>query len=214
MVQGEKKRRRALWIALAVVVVLLVPVGYIAIPILTHQNSGESGQAAASTEWPTEVTATGADGRERSFTVSVPDASTPPDLSALSAGDRLIVNGTGYDAGQGIYVAICTIPADSATKPGPCIGGVPDQAGEEVDEGTIQYAPSNWINDAFAWKLFGSRSYDDEAAGTFTAYLEVGEPVSDQLDCTVDECGVFTRNDHTAMNDRVQDLFVPVSFVR
>jgi len=216
MVQGaptrQRKRRRGLWIALAAVVVLLVPVGFVLVPILVHQNSGESGQVAAEFEWPLEVTATGDDGRERSFTVSTPDASTTPDLSALGAGDRLVVSGTGYDAAQGIYVAICRIPADAATKPGPCIGGVPDQANEEVAEGTIQYAPSNWINDAFAWKLFGSRSYDNEAEGTFTAYLEVGDPVSDQLDCTIDDCGIFTRNDHTAMNDRVQDLYVPVAF--
>ena len=210
--ERQGKRRRALWIALAVIVVLLIPVAFIAVPILTHRNSGESGQVASGTAWPTEVTATGADGRERSFTVSAADAATPLDTSALSTGDRLVVSGTGYDAAQGIYVAICRIPADASTKPGPCIGGVPDSAGEEVAEGTIQYAPSNWINDAFAWKLFGSRSYDDEDAGTFTAYLEVGDPVSDDLDCTVDACGIFTRNDHTALSDRVQDLYVPVDF--
>ena len=212
MAGGEKKRHRGLWIALAVVVVLLIPVAVIAIPILAHQNSGESGQIEAESAWPTEVMATGADGRERLFTVSSPDSAVPLDTSALTPGDRIVVTGAGYDASQGIYVAICRIPDDAATKPGPCIGGVPDQAAEEVDEGTVQYAPSNWINDAFAWKLFGSRSYDNEADGTFTAYLEVGDPVGDGLDCTVDACGIFTRNDHTAMNDRVQDLYVPVGF--
>jgi hypothetical protein len=28
----------------------------------------------------------------------------------------------------------------------------------------------------------------------------------------VDACGIYTRNDHTALNDRVQDLFVPVAW--
>jgi hypothetical protein len=50
------------------------------------------------------------------------------------------------------------------------------------------------------------------ATGTFTAYLLVGESKDDKVDCTVDACGIYTRNDHTALNDRVQDLFVPVRF--
>ena len=32
------------------------------------------------------------------------------------------------------------------------------------------------------------------------------------FDCRVDACGIFTRNDHTALSDRVQDLYVPVAF--
>jgi hypothetical protein len=76
----------------------------------------------------------------------------------------------------------------------------------------VQYAPSNWINDDWAWKLFGARSYDDLAAGTFTAYIEVGDPAGSGFDCRVDKCGIFTRNDHTALNDRVQDVYIPVGF--
>ncbi len=59
-----------------------------------------------------------------------------PDTSALTVGEHLVVSGSGYDPSRGIYVAICVIPADPATKPGPCIGGVPDQAEQEVAEGT------------------------------------------------------------------------------
>ena len=212
MTQTVKRRRRWPWIALALAVIVLVPVGIIGVPILVHQNQGESGQVEAAVEWPLEVTAEGADGRTRAFTVISPQPGGAVDTSALSAGDRIVVSGTGYDASQGIYVAICKIPDDATVKPGPCIGGVPEQSQETVDEGTIQYASSNWINDAFAWKLFGSRSYDDVETGTFTAYLEVGDPVGDELDCTVDACGIFTRNDHTALSDRVQDLYVPVGF--
>ena len=214
MTQTGKRRRRWPWIVLALVVLLLVPVAIVAVPILAHQNHGESGQLEAQDQWPLEVTADGADGRTRSFTVVSPDPGGTVDTSALAPGDRIVVSGTGYDASQGIYVAICKIPDDAATKPGPCVGGVPEQSQETVEEGTIQYAPSNWINDAFAWKLFGSRSYDDVETGTFTAYLEVGDPVGDELDCTVDACGIFTRNDHTALSDRVQDLYVPVGFAR
>jgi hypothetical protein len=131
--------------------------------------------------------------------------------SALSAGERLVVTGSGYDGSTGIYVAICRIPRDGV-KPGPCIGGVPDQGGKQVDAGAVQYAPSNWINDDWAWKLFGARSYDSVADGTFTAYVEVGDPVSTSLDCTKVRCGIFTRNDHTALSDRVQDVHLPVAF--
>jgi hypothetical protein len=206
-----RPRRRARWIVLAIVVVLLVPVALIVVPILTHDNQGESHQEASSIEWPLTATATGDDGRTRSFTVSAADGKML-DTALLEPGTRIVVTGSGYDASQGIYVAICKIPADATTKPGPCVGGVPEQGTQEVDEGTVQYAPSNWINDDWAWKLFGSRSYDDVDAGTFTAYIEVGEPEAEGLDCTVDRCGIYTRNDHTALNDRVQDLYIPVGF--
>ena len=51
-----------------------------------------------------------------------------------------------------------------------------EQSPRPRQAGTIQYAPSNWINDDWAWKLFGARSYDDREAGTFTAYIEVADP--------------------------------------
>ena len=214
MTETTKPRRRVRWwwIALAVLVVVLVPVTIVVVPILTHQNQGLSGQQPAAEAWPLSVSATGDDGRTRSFTVSSPEAGEVVDTSNLTVGEKLVVSGTGYDGSRGIYVAICKIPDDPATKPGPCIGGVPDQAEQTVDAGTVQYAASNWINDDWAWKLFGARSYDDLEAGTFTAYLVVGEPTDAKLDCNVDACGIYTRNDHTALSDRVQDLYVPVSF--
>lgn len=206
------RRRWIILAALAALVVVLVPVAIVVVPILTHGSQGTAGQVPATEEWPLSVTAHGADGRDRSFVVESGDAGVALDTSALFPGQQLIVRGTGFDGSRGIYVAICKIPNDPATKPGPCIGGVPDQEQQDVESGTVQYAASNWINDDWAWKLFGARSYDSIADGTFTAYLVVGEPTDDQLDCTVDACGIFTRNDHTALSDRVQDLYVPVSF--
>ena len=208
----KPRRVRWWWIVLAALVVVLVPVAIIAVPILTHQNQGLSGQEEAVETWPLTVTAEGDDGRERSFTVMSPEPGGSVDTSALEVGQKLVVSGTGYDPSRGIYVAICKIPSDASVKPGPCIGGVPETEGEAVEAGSVQYAPSNWINDDWAWKLFGARSYDDLSTGTFTAYIEVGDPVSDALDCTVDKCGIYTRNDHTALSDRVQDLYVPVAF--
>ena len=196
---------------IAALVVVLVPVAIVVVPILTHQDQGLSEQADSGEEWPLTVTATGDDGRERSFTVLSTEPGGEVDTSALQVGDRLVVSGTGYDSSRGIYVAICKVPA-VGEKPGPCIGGVPESDGETIEAGTIQYAASNWINDDWAWKLFGARSYDDLASGTFTAYLEVGSPAAENLDCAVDACGIFTRNDHTALSDRVQDLYIPVAF--
>ena len=208
---GSKRRIRWWWIVLAALVVVLVPVAFVVVPIVVHENQGLSGQADAGAGWPTSVTATGDDGRTRSFDVLSPEAGASVDTSALAEGDRIVVSGTGYDPSRGIYVAVCRIPDEVGGKPGPCIGGVPEQEGAG-EVGAVDYAPSNWINDDWAWKLFGARSFDDRDAGTFTAYIEVGPPVSDELDCTVDACGIFTRNDHTALSDRVQDLYVPVAF--
>ena len=208
---ARSRRRRWPWIVLAALVVVLVPVAVIVVPILTHQNQGISTQEPTTEEFPTTVVATGDDGRERTLEVTAADGGSV-DTSALAAGDQLIVHGSGYDPSRGIYVALCVIPADPTVKPGPCIGGVPDQENEDVAVGTIQYAPSNWINDDWAWKLFGARSYDDLDAGTFTAYVVVGEPAGEGFDCRVDACAIYTRNDHTAASDRVQDVFIPVGF--
>ncbi len=208
---GRPRRRRWPWIVLVAAVVLLTPIAIIGIPILTHQDQGVSTQEPSAEEWPTSVVATGDDGRERTLEVTAADGG-PVDTSAIVEGEQLIVHGSGYDPTRGIYVAICVIPDDPAVKPGPCIGGVPDQENEAVEAGTIQYAPSNWINDDWAWKLFGARSYDDLEAGTFTAYVLVGPPTADGIDCLVQTCGIVTRNDHTAASDRVQDVFIPIAF--
>jgi hypothetical protein len=155
------------WIILAALVVVLVPIAIVVVPILTHGNQGTAGQVPATEEWPLSVTAHGADGRDRSFSVESGDEGVALDTSALVPGQQLIVRGEGFDGSR------------------------------------------DW-----AWKLFGARSYDSVEEGTFTAYLVVGEPADAKLDCTVDACGIFTRNDHTALSDRVQDLYVPVGFAR
>jgi len=205
------RRRRWPWIVAGILVLVLIPAAVLGLPILLHQNQGVSNQEEAVVEWPEDAAADGDDGRVRTIAVT-DDSGAEVDTSALEVGQRLIVTGAGFDGSQGIYVAICVIPADSSIKPGPCIGGVPEQTQTEVEVGTIEYAPSNWINDDWAWRLFGARSYDDLGAGTFTAYLEVGDPEGKDFDCRVDACGIFTRNDHTALGDRVQDLYVPVGF--
>ena len=198
--------------SLAGVLIVVVAFGlYLAWPILFPAPTGLSGQQPVS-GYPTEVTATGEDGRTRTLGVSAVDG-TEPDLAALEPGNRLVVEGSGYDAGSGIYVAICAIPDSPDRRPGPCLGGVPS-TDVEGDDGArdIEWAAANWINDDWAWKLFGARGFDDREAGTFTAYIEVVSAADEYVDCSVDACGVYTRNDHTALDNRMQDLYVPVDF--
>nr|WP_207949159.1 hypothetical protein [Microcella frigidaquae] len=191
---------------------LLAIVAAVALPIVLHNPQGSSGQGRVPAgEYPTEVTATGDDGRERTLSVAAENGNAP-DLSAVQAGDRLVVTGAGYDGDRGLYVAVCRIPDELDAKPGPCLGGVGSQEVEEFEEGVVQWAPSNWINEAFAWRLFGARSFDDTATGAFTAYIEVPAAADENVDCTVEACGLYTRNDHTAASDRVQDLYVPLSW--
>lgn len=206
------RRRRWPWIVAGVGILLLAVVAAIAVPILTHVNQGGANQDDAGVEWPLEATATGDDGREREIVIVAVEPGGTVDTSALKPGDRFVVSGTGYDPARGIYVAICAIPDDPATKPGPCLGGVPGGDAVEAEEGAVQFAPSNWINDDWAWKLFGARSYDDRDTGTFTAYLEVPPTSDENVDCRETRCALYTRNDHTAASDRVQDLYIPLGF--
>lgn len=207
---SPRRRRRWPWIVAGVVGAVFIIIAIVVVPIVTHQPQGSSGQARVlDGEFPTSVTATGDDDRTRTISV-VTSEGAEPDLSAVSGGDRLVVSGEGFDPDLGLYVAICKVPAELDARPGPCLGGVGSQEVEQFEEGVVQYAASNWINGAFAWRLFGARSFDDAEAGTFTAYIEVPPVVDDNVDCSVDQCGLFTRNDHTAISDRVQDLYLPL----
>lgn len=210
----EKPRPRRLWpwIVVGALLMVLVPVALVVVPILTHSDSGLANQDPTAEPWPLTATATGDDGRARELSAAAADGVL--DTSALVPGARLVVSGSGYDADRGIYVAFCGIPDSAGEKPGPCLGGIPSQEQQEVEAGAVQFAPSNWINDDWAWRLFGARSFDDRATGAFTAYLVVPEPVGDELDCRVDACAIYTRNDHTAASDRVQDLAIPVGFAQ
>ena len=214
---APRRPRRALrWVLLGIAALdaaLLVVVAIVVVPILTHDDQGTSTQEETGEQWPNSVTATGDDDRIRELSVATEDGG-PVDTSALVPGERIVVTGSGFDGGQGIYVAICVIDAEPDVKPGPCIGGVPatEEGGDQGEVGAVEWSPSTWINDDWAWKLFGARPYDDVAAGTFTAYLEVGDPAIDGIDCASQTCAIVTRNDHTAAADRVQDVRIPVAF--
>ncbi|TBN58011.1 hypothetical protein EYE40_11740 [Glaciihabitans arcticus] len=204
-----RRRVRWWWVALPLAILVLVPVGILTFPILMHRDGGLSQQQPVD-DWPLAVSAKGDDGRTRELMVVSATPGGTVDTAALAKGERIVVSGTGYNPAQGIYVAICVIPESPDIKPGPCLGGVPSGESSSAP-GATDFAPSNWINDDWAWKLFGARGYDD-ADGTFTAYLEVPAPTGDGIDCTAQRCGIYTRNDHTALRDRVQDVYLPVAF--
>jgi hypothetical protein len=213
---AAKKRpilRRALWVVAGILFVSGGVVAWLVAPIITADPQGLSGQELVVEGYPSSVEATGDDGRTRVLGATLENAADRG-LDRLIAGDRIVVTGAGYNPDSGIYVAICAVPNALNEKPGPCLGGVPSQTpGELGNEGAIEYAPSNWINDQWAWRLFGARSFDDRAQGTFSAYIEIPGFADENVDCRDRPCGLYTRNDHTALDDRVQDVYVPIDFV-
>jgi hypothetical protein len=198
--------RRVLIAALVIAVLVLAAAAAVVIPILTHSSAGGSGQESLPEGFVNATSATGADGRTRELVVETLGGN-PADLAALVPGEELVVRGTGFDAGIGIYVAICAVPSIPGEKPSPCLGGIPETA-----EGAIVAETSVWITNDFAWAAFANQGYADAEAGTFAATLLVPEPSSNGLDCTASLCAITTRADHTAANDRVQDLQLPVAF--
>lgn len=213
---ASKKRSSVRWVLGifgAIVVVALTFAAWLVVPIVTASPQGSSGQELSVEGFPTSVTATGDDGRTRVLSVTAVNTDDRG-LDRLIAGDRIVVTGSGYNAASGIYVAVCAVPTEVDLKPGPCLGGVPTTTPRvESVVGAIEYGPSNWINDQWAWRLFGARSFDNRDTGEFTAYIEIPGFKDATLDCRAVTCGLYTRNDHTALDDRVQDIFVPVGFL-
>ncbi|HCS62351.1 MAG TPA: hypothetical protein DIW46_13315 [Microbacterium sp.] len=199
-------------VLISVLVLSLAIVGVVAaivVPILTHSNTGSSGQEIP-TDFAAESSAAGADGRTRTMRVTT-TSGAPADLSALTPGDEVIVSGEGYDAGLGIYVGFCAIPESPEVKPSPCLGGIPEGA-EQGEAAALEALSSAWITNDWAWKSFATQGYDDRDLGSFSVRLTVPEPTIEGLDCTVSECAIATRTDHTAMRERVQDMLLPIAY--
>lgn len=203
--------RAGAWSLSATALVIAAVVAWLLVSVLAGSPQGQSGQVLDVEGYPSTVSALGDDGRERVLSASLEDERRGFD--ELAAGDRIIVSGTGYDAASGIYVALCKVPDSLEVKPGPCLGGVGQRGeGREAIAGVVEYGASNWINDDWAWRLFGARSFDDANVGSFTAYIEAPAESDENVDCTAVRCGLYTRNDHTALEDRVQDVYIPIAF--
>jgi hypothetical protein len=205
--------RWALGVVVGVTVLTGLFVAWLVLPIVTAAPQGSSGQELGVSGFPTSVSAIGDDGRTRVLNATL-QTTDGRGLDRLIAGDRIIVSGSGYNPDSGIYVAVCALPATVDLKPGPCLGGVPETTPNSSSiAGVVEYGPSNWINDQWAWRLFGARSFDNRDTGEFTAYIEVPGSRDDLVNCQEVRCGLYTRNDHTSLEDRVQDLYIPVGFV-
>ncbi|MER6915551.1 endoglucanase [Streptomyces sp. NPDC000594] len=119
------------------------------------------------------------------------------------AGQKVTITGTGYDPGQGVYLAICVLP-EPGKAPSPCIGGA-DMTGKS--------GSSYWITNnppTGAEKLVKPFTVKDGKGG-FTLDLKL-KAQDKNADCTQAACAVVTRADHTASADRSADVIVPITF--
>lgn len=116
-------------------------------------------------------------------------------------GDKVIVEGTGYDVTKGIYIALCVKPVAGAA-PSPCGGGA-DRAGTGGASVWISSNPPGYgVNLAIPYG----------PSGSFRVEFGVGPTINDVIDCRAVDCAIVTKNDHTIYDDRSQDLVIPVTF--
>lgn len=144
----------------------------------------------------TRVSSDGRTGTDGTRTLSLSQAAgLEPD------GQTIAVAGSGYDAGKGIYVALCVIPPRNH-QPSPCGGGV-DVEGQA---GAAQWISSNPPDyGAGLAQPYGP-------GGSFSTRFTVRAQIAAGIDCRQVRCAVVTRADHTRTADRSQDIIVPVSF--
>lgn len=202
-----RPRKFALIALLIVAALVVITVVAVTVPILLHRSAGGSGQEIPA-EIVSKTSARGADARVRML--SAFDASGPAELDEIEAGDVLRIEGLGFDAGIGIYLAVCAIPESTGEKPGPCLGGIP--AGAESGNLDESRLTSAWITNDWAWRNFATHQYSDAAEGSFSVTLEMPEASEEGLDCRETRCAIATRADHTASSDRVQDLLLPIAY--
>jgi hypothetical protein len=135
-------------------------------------------------------------------------AAGPTDLPA--DGGTVDVAGTGYNRGQGIFLAFCVIPGgvkvgDPSTYtslPTPCLPGRDDKDGS-----------SRRITDSAVGTPGITLPY--QAGGSFLTTLNLRPEIKDGVVCDVDvKCAIVTRADFTATADRSYDQYIPVSFGR
>ena len=133
------------WVGGITLTVVVLITAWIVVPIVTGSSAGSSGQELDVAGYPSSVSATGDDGRTRTLAAVFAEGDSA-DFSALGAGDRLIVSGSGFDPSKGIYVAVCKVPDSVGGKPGPCLGGVPSTE-EDGDStvGAVEYAASTGL---------------------------------------------------------------------
>jgi hypothetical protein len=122
--------------------------------------------------------------------------------SGLAPGGEVVdVSGSCFDESKGIYVAFCVVPPPGRV-PQPCGGGV-DMSGSS--------GLSHWISSS-------PPPYGEGVAvpygpgGSFNVTLRPSAALNASVDCRRVACAVVARTDHTRLEDRSQDVIVPVSF--
>lgn len=131
------------------------------------------------------------------------------DTRLSAKGQDVEVFGVGYNADQGIFVALCVIPdsvdvnnpATYTTLPTPCLGGREDKSGA-----------SHRVTNSATGTPGITSAYGPH--GSFRATLRGLKPeISPGTVCDVDvRCAIVTRADFTATSDRSYDMYIPVSF--
>ncbi|GLU50441.1 hypothetical protein [Nocardiopsis ansamitocini] len=100
-------------------------------------------------------------------------------------GQQVIVHGTGFTPGQGFYVAQTAEPQSADSYPS-------------------SYGNPQWL-----------RGGADEDGGFEVAITLAGQYTprgADPVDCIAQQCYLAVFNDHTDINNRAQDVWVPISF--
>lgn len=110
----------------------------------------------------------------------------------------ITVAGTGFDAGAGIYVALCATAADPATAPGPCTAG----GGASV-----------WIS-SNPPEAGADLAKPFDAGGSFEVALDLGATIDGETDCREVACAITVRFDDQRRDDRTGDLALPVTFAK
>jgi hypothetical protein len=122
-------------------------------------------------------------------------------LDLSGDGDTILVSGTGYDESKGIYVGLCVITSPDE-QPSPCGGGIDREGATGASEWISSNPPSYAIGLPIPY----------ESGGSFSVELSVTPAINEVVDCRNVECAIVTKNDHTIIGDRSQDLVIPVTF--
>jgi hypothetical protein len=116
-------------------------------------------------------------------------------------GDTVVVTGSGYDEAKGVYVGLCVVTSPDE-QPSPCGGGVDREGATGASEWISSNPPAYAVGLPIPY----------EPGGSFRVELSVSPTINDVVDCRNVQCAIVTKNDHTIIGDRSQDLIVPVSF--
>ena len=116
-------------------------------------------------------------------------------------GDTIVVTGSGYDETKGIYVGLCVVTSPDE-QPSPCGGGIDREGATGASEWISSNPPSYAVGLPIPY----------EPGGSFRVELSVSPTINDVVDCRNLQCAIVTKNDHTIISDRSQDLIIPVTF--